>query len=76
MCEIFARQRTFGDSRFPFNLARPEAVDYRRDKFPGTFEGLERVLVLPWNEHYTEIHVNYIAESLEKAVTGKEGCSP
>ena len=30
-------------------LARPEAVDYSRAKFPGTFEALEGVLVLPWN---------------------------
>ena len=27
-CEVFRDQRTFGDSRFPFTLARPEAVDY------------------------------------------------
>src|SRR5581483_6217073 len=28
-CEIFREQRTFGKSRWPFTLARPEAVDYR-----------------------------------------------
>ena len=45
-------------------MARPEAVDYSRERFQGTFDGLEQVLVLPWNERYTEAHVNYIADSI------------
>ena len=53
LCKIFREQRTFGASGFPFNLARPEAVDYRPSRFPGTFEALEEILVLPWNERYT-----------------------
>jgi dTDP-4-amino-4,6-dideoxygalactose transaminase len=68
-CEIFAQQNTFGNSHFPFTLARPEAVDYDPAKFPGTFEGLERVLVLPWNEAYTQEHVDYIAEAIKMGVT-------
>jgi perosamine synthetase len=68
MCEVFQKQRTFGNSRFPFTLARPEAVDYDRSRFPGTFRGLERVLVLPWNELYTDDHVAYIARSIHEAV--------
>jgi dTDP-4-amino-4,6-dideoxygalactose transaminase len=27
-CQVFREQVTFGKSRFPFNLARPEAVNY------------------------------------------------
>jgi perosamine synthetase len=68
-CEVFRDQRTFGNSRFPFSVARPEALDYSSDKFPGTYAGLERVLVLPWNEAYTEEHVYYIAQSLRDAVS-------
>jgi dTDP-4-amino-4,6-dideoxygalactose transaminase len=67
-CEIFQKQRTFGESRYPFTLARPAALDYDPALFPGTFRGLERVLVLPWNERYTEEHVDYIAHSLRQAV--------
>jgi dTDP-4-amino-4,6-dideoxygalactose transaminase len=67
MCEIFQKQRTFGQSRFPFTLARPEAVDYDRSRFPGTFAALESVLVLPWNERYTDDHVDYIARSVRQA---------
>ena len=65
-CQVFAEQKTLGNSGFPFNLARPEAVDYSRDLFPGTYEGLERVLVLPWNEKYTDEHVDYIANAVIK----------
>lgn len=66
-CQIFSQQRTFGNSRFPFNLARPEAVDYAPARFPGTFAGLEGVVVLPWNERFEEAHVDAIAEAIEEA---------
>ena len=49
-CKVFADQVTFGTSRWPFTLARPEAVDYSAERFPGTFGGLDQVLVLRWNE--------------------------
>jgi dTDP-4-amino-4,6-dideoxygalactose transaminase len=68
-CQVFAEQRTFGKSRWPFTLARPAALDYSRDKFPGTFAGLESILVLPWNERYNDEHVHYIADSLHQAVS-------
>ena len=68
MCEIFQKQRTFGDSRFPFSLARAAAVDYNPARFPGTLEALEGVLVLPWNERYTDEHIEYIADSIHEAV--------
>lgn len=67
MCEVFQQQRTFGDSRFPFTLARPEAVNYDAAKFPGTYRALDYVLVLPWNELYTDEHINYIADSIREA---------
>jgi perosamine synthetase len=67
-CEIFQKKRTFGNSGFPFTLARPEAVDYSRSKFPGVYSGLERILVFPWNEKYTDEHVRYIADAIGEAV--------
>ncbi|MFM7428146.1 MAG: DegT/DnrJ/EryC1/StrS family aminotransferase [Elainella sp.] len=69
-CEIFEQQRTFGNSRWPFTLAAPEAVDYSPAHFPGTFSGLEQVLVLPWNEAYTDEHIDYIADAVRQAVAG------
>jgi perosamine synthetase len=74
-CEIFREQRTFGQSRWPFTLARPEAVDYRREAFPGTYAGLDTILVLPWNERYTDEHVRYIAESIVSCVSELKGAS-
>jgi dTDP-4-amino-4,6-dideoxygalactose transaminase len=66
-CRLFQEQRTFGASRWPFTLARPEAVDYRAERFPGTFAALERVLVLPWNERLGEAQVDRIARTLREA---------
>ncbi|HWF07886.1 MAG TPA: DegT/DnrJ/EryC1/StrS family aminotransferase [Bryobacteraceae bacterium] len=68
-CEVFRDRRTFGNSQFPFNLARPEALDYNPARYPGTFQGLDHTLVLPWNENYTADHVDYIATSLEEVMS-------
>ncbi len=64
-CEIFASRRTFGNSQFPFTLARPEAVNYPRERFPGVYRGLAEILVLPWNERYARNHVDYIANAVQ-----------
>lgn len=66
-CAVLRDQRTFGNSRFPFMLARPEAVDYDPENFPGTFKGLHDILVLPWNELYNETHIDYIAAAIRSA---------
>ncbi len=68
-CEVFRDQRTFGSSRWPFSEARAEALDYSPERFPGSYEALEGILVLPWNERYAEEHVDYIATALESAVS-------
>lgn len=73
MCEIFQKQRTFGNSRYPFTLARPEVVNYDRQRFPGTFEALEHILVLPWNERYDDDHVDYLANAIYQAVAHLTG---
>lgn len=65
-CAVFAEQRTFGNSRWPFTLARPEAVDYAVEKYPGTFAALDGVLVLPWSEKYTAEHLDYIASAVRE----------
>jgi perosamine synthetase len=69
-CAVFAEQRTFGSSHYPFNLARPAAVDYRSERFPGTFAALDRIIVIPWNDRYTDEHVQYIARSIREAAVG------
>ena len=72
-CQIFREQKTFGDSRFPFTLARPEAIDYDPRRFPGAFDALAGIVVLPWNENYTGDHVEHIANSIRHVVYEARG---
>lgn len=65
---LFAEQKTIGDSRWPFTLASEDAMDYSTDRFPGTFEFLSRILVIPWNERLTEAHVARIADAVAAGV--------
>jgi dTDP-4-amino-4,6-dideoxygalactose transaminase len=68
MCEVLQNRKTFGRSEYPFSLARPGAVDYRVERFPGTAAALERILVVPWNDRYSEEDVTFIAEALKWAI--------
>lgn len=65
---LFQEQETFGSSKWPFSLARPDAVDHSIDRYPGTRHFLDRVLVLPWNERFTDDHVDEIALGISAAV--------
>jgi perosamine synthetase len=68
-CRIFREQRTFGASRWPFSIARPEVLDYSPARFPGTYAYLDHVLVLPWNERYTVQDAEAVAGALTDALT-------
>lgn len=68
MCRVFQERRTFGKSGYPFTLADPVALDYRAERFPGTYRALERILVIPWNDRYTGADVDYIGEALVNAI--------
>ncbi len=63
-CEVIREQRTFGKSRWPFTLARPEALRYERERYPGVYLGLDGVLVIPWNDRLSIGDVEYIARSI------------
>ena len=67
MCEVLRERNTFGDSHFPFEgecrKYEPPVVYDVRD-YPGTMAALSGVVVLPWNEFYTEEHVDYISQSI------------
>lgn len=66
-CAVIRDQVTFGNSGWPFTLARPEAVDYDRALFPGAYAMLASVLVIPFNENLTEAHVEFIANGVRVA---------
>ena len=74
-CKVFAEQRTFGDSRWPFTLARPEAVDYAPSGSPARYAYLDRVLVLPWNERYEAQHVELLGDAIRAAVAQLSGAA-
>ncbi|MFO0935674.1 MAG: DegT/DnrJ/EryC1/StrS family aminotransferase [Gemmataceae bacterium] len=65
-CEVIRDHKTFGQSKWPFTLARPEAIDYRPERFPGTFAALDQILVLPWTEKYETQHLDYLAASVRE----------
>ena len=70
-CEVLAERRTYGKSQCPFSCrerAGDAPIVYRREEYPGAIEALDRVLVLPWNEFYTNEHVVFIAERVKDAV--------
>lgn len=70
-CEIFRERRTFGHSQWPWSdpsrAGMPEP-DHDRANFPGAVAALDQILVIPWNEHYDESHVDHIATSLRSAI--------
>lgn len=72
-CGVFADRRTFGTSSWPFTLASPEALDYREERFPGTFAFLDSVVVVPWNERFTASHVDQLADSVVDSVRAIRG---
>jgi dTDP-4-amino-4,6-dideoxygalactose transaminase len=70
MCQILQERNTFGNSRFPFEgecRQNDPPVVYDPEEYPGTFDALAHVVVLPWNEFYTVDHVNFIAASIVEA---------
>jgi perosamine synthetase len=71
MCEVLRDHRTFGDSHWPYDgecrKGEPE-VDYNPQSFPGTVDGLAHVLVLPWNERFTQAHVDYWATAIKDVI--------
>lgn len=67
---VIRDRRTLGTSGWPLTLARAAALDHRRERFRGTYEGLDGVLVLPWNDRLTIGNVEHIARSI--IATAKE----
>ena len=70
-CRVFTERKTYGMSRCPFSCRERDGqpIVYDPDDYPGTMRGLERVVVLPWNEFYTDEHVAFIAAAVRSAVT-------
>jgi perosamine synthetase len=70
LCRVFTERKTFGTSQYPWAARVRDGgtdVTYDPADYPNTMRGLERVVVLPWNEFYTEEHVDAIAGAVRTA---------
>lgn len=72
---IFQKKLTFGTSGWPWGCPELDATSSPQAKgewddadFPGTLEGLARVVVLPWNEFFEPKHVEFMADRLAHGV--------
>ena len=71
MCEVLKDKKTYGKSMCPFDCpkrAGEKEVVYDTKEYPGTMKALEQVLVLPWNEFYTDEHVRFIGDNIKRVV--------
>ena len=71
MCQVFMKRKTFGKSQFPWASRVRDGdsdVTYDPADYPDTMRALEQVVVLPWNEFYTDEHVAFIAGAVHAAV--------
>jgi dTDP-4-amino-4,6-dideoxygalactose transaminase len=70
-CRVFADRKTYGRSRCPYSCRMRygnSEVVYDPAEYPGTQRGLARVVVLPWNEAYTDEHIAFLATAIREAV--------
>jgi perosamine synthetase len=77
LCQLFTARKTFGRSQYPWALRDRDggpAVCYDPAEYPNTMRGLARVVVLPWNEGYTERHVEFVAGAVATAVRSLVRC--
>jgi perosamine synthetase len=71
-CQIIREAVTFGKSKYPFeekSLALFSDEERCKKEYPGSYQALSRVLVLPWNEFYTEKHVDFIAAKIRQSIS-------
>ncbi|HVM94858.1 MAG TPA: DegT/DnrJ/EryC1/StrS family aminotransferase [Candidatus Acidoferrales bacterium] len=75
-CRVFTERKTYGLSRCPYSCREREdgkQFAYDAREYPGTMRGLERVLVLPWNEFYTQQHVEFLGRCVRQAIAAVNG---
>jgi perosamine synthetase len=68
-CRVFRERKTFGTSQWPFPLARPEALDWSDERFPGVHAFLDQVLVLAINERYRDEDIDLVLSLVHDAVS-------
>ncbi len=68
-----AEHRTYGDSSFPFYSPYTDRTFERADELcPRTREVLEQLVLLPFNENYTEADIDDVAGGVRKVASALE----
>ena len=79
-CQLFTGRVMFGKSPRPLDETDAGAVflkdeSWWKQEYPGSYQALSRVLVLPWNEFYTPAHVQFIAGKIQQSIEQLSGSS-
>jgi dTDP-4-amino-4,6-dideoxygalactose transaminase len=64
------QKRTFGRSQLPFTLPGARALEYREDLCPVTQDLLDRIVILPMSEFFTEEDIHLMAQAITKVAKG------
>lgn len=70
-CKVFVDRKTYGKSQYPYTEPSRKGLPllgYTDAECPGAILGLSQVLVVPWNEFFTDEHVDFIADTIKESV--------
>lgn len=67
-CAQFTERRTFRDTEWPYSSHGAPLPPETEEEYPGAFEALRRVVVLPWTEHHQREHAEYVADMIREAI--------
>ncbi|MEZ4647930.1 MAG: DegT/DnrJ/EryC1/StrS family aminotransferase [Candidatus Eisenbacteria bacterium] len=69
-CQVIRDRVSFGKSKWPWegpHMAGRDPIVYDPKTFPGAYDGLAHVIVIPWNEFFTDDLVDSIAGVIAEA---------
>jgi len=69
-CQVIRDRVTFGNSHWPWEGSHMQGrapIVYDKKDYAGTYDALAHVIVIPWNEFYTDAHVQAIADAVVHA---------
>ena len=75
-CQVLRDGVIFGKNHAPLMHASwwpSQNEDWWKREYPGSYQALSRILVLPWNEFYNPTHVDFIADKIEQAILSLSG---
>jgi dTDP-4-amino-4,6-dideoxygalactose transaminase len=68
---VLREKRTYGSSHCPYDCSRGRDIEYREGYCPEAEAILRRLILVAWNENYSEKDVDDIAEALAKVAAAR-----